>query len=78
MPTKSVDNKKRIAAKVVKVPKKSSSRTGKQSPEAELKNQYHLIREDLNKLRDDLAKGYDMARTWIDKKSSLKSFLKAR
>lgn len=78
MASKSVDNKRKATAKVLSTPKKSSSRSGKRSPEAELKDQYYLIRDDINKLRDDLAKGYDMARTWIDKKGSIKEFLKTR
>jgi hypothetical protein len=78
MANKSVDDKRKTTAKIVRTPKKASSRSSKPSPEAELKDQYYLIRDDINKLRDDLAKGYDMARTWIDKKGALKSFLKTR
>lgn len=42
-----------------------------------MKDQYEIIREDLMKLRDDIAKGYDMAKDLLDKKS-LRGILKTK
>ena len=39
-----------------------------------LKDQYNVIRKDLLKLREDIAKGYDMAKN-VDKKSLVKQLL---
>lgn len=39
-----------------------------------LKDQYNVIRKDLLKLREDLAKGYDMAKS-VDKKNLVKQLL---
>jgi len=81
MTTKSTDSRRKSPAKILHRNSKrtgTSSRSAKVSPEAQLKDQYYIIREDISKLRDDLAKGYDMARNWIDKKGMLRSYLKAR
>ncbi|WP_408098383.1 hypothetical protein ACJVC5_05590 [Peredibacter sp. HCB2-198] len=43
-----------------------------------LKDQYNLIRKDLLKLREDLAKGYDMTKTLVEKKSLWKQLLNAK
>lgn len=59
-------------------PHSSSSSTKKASGKAnDLKKQYKLIREDILKLREDLQKGYDMAKGFVDKKT-LKQFLKEK
>lgn len=42
-----------------------------------LKEQYDIIRNDLLKLRNDLSKGYDMARGMIDKKSIMRQLKKS-
>lgn len=81
MTTKSTDSKRKSPAKILhKNSKRTSSnaRSAKASPESQLKDQYYIIREDITKLRDDLAKGYDMARNWMDKKGTLRSYLKTR
>jgi hypothetical protein len=81
MTMKSTDTRRKSPAKILhKNSKKtgSSGRATKVSPEAQLKDQYNIIREDITKLRDDLAKGYDLARNFIDKKGMLRSYLKAR
>jgi hypothetical protein len=59
-------------------PRSSSVGTKKISGKTnDLKSQYKLIREDILKLREDLQKGYDMAKGLMDKKT-LKQFLKAK
>jgi len=44
----------------------------------DLKGQYDVIRNDLLKLRDDLGKGYDMAKGMMDKKVLVKEFLNTK
>lgn len=81
MTTKATDSKRKSPAKILHKNSKrtgASGRSAKVSPEAQLKDQCYIIREDITKLREDLAKGYDMARNWIDKKGMLRSYLKAR
>lgn len=43
-----------------------------------LKEQYDVIRKDVLKLREDLAKGYDMAREALEKKGLISELLKAK
>ncbi len=43
-----------------------------------LGEQYKVIREDLMKLRDDLTRGYDMAKEAVDKKTILSEIMKLR
>jgi hypothetical protein len=43
-----------------------------------LREQYAIIRQDLQKLRDDLHKGYDMAKGMVEKRSFLGQIFKAR
>jgi len=75
MSNKPSDNKKRSQpAKVIK----ARMRTEKTSHETGLINQYNLIRSDLVKLRDDLSKGYDLAKEWIDKKGAVKNLLRVK
>lgn len=56
----------------------SASSTGDSSSVGSLKNQYEIIRNDLVKLRDDLQKGYDMAKNVVEKKSFLGNLLKSK
>jgi hypothetical protein len=50
--------------------KRGISVTKKQSgTERSLRDQYEIIREDILKLRDDLTKGYNMAKKAVDKKT---------
>ena len=79
MSNKLVDNKRRSHAdKILQTMSKKASQPGSPSasPAAEkkvsvidpLKEQYEVIREDLMKLREDLSKGYDLAKSTIEKK----------
>ncbi len=43
-----------------------------------LREQYAIIRQDLQKLRDDLHKGYDMAKGMVEKRSFLGQLFRAR
>lgn len=84
-----IENKRRAhAAKVLQ----KMDKAGK-SPESEnitrkskkesnevsaLKEQYNIIRKDLMKLRDDLTRGYDMARNVMEKKGFVRQLLKSK
>jgi hypothetical protein len=59
--------KKRLAANK---PKKAST-------EEQLKDQYYVIRDDLLRLKTDLAKGYDLAKDWVDSKPMIKKVLRS-
>ena len=41
-------------------------------------SQYKVIREDLMKLREDLGRGYDMAKDAVDKRTILSEIMKLR
>lgn len=43
-----------------------------------LNNQYEVIREDILKLREDLAHGYDLLKEYIDSKVSLRSLIRSK
>ncbi|MGE3608885.1 MAG: hypothetical protein AB7I27_04800 [Bacteriovoracaceae bacterium] len=43
-----------------------------------LKEQYNEIRKDLIKLRQDLSKGYGLAKTMMERKGFVKQFLKTK
>ncbi len=43
-----------------------------------LKDQYAIIKKDLLKLRTDLAKGYDLAKVWMERKSNVRDLLRSR
>lgn len=89
MSNKLVDNKRRNHAdKVLQAMSKKATQPG--SPTAStatekkvsvidpLKEQYDVIREDLLKLREDLSKGYDLAKTTLEKKGLISELLKSR
>lgn len=43
-----------------------------------LRDQYEVIREDVLKLRKDLQKGYDMAKSTVEKKGFIRELFSAR
>ena len=43
-----------------------------------LNEQYNVIREDIMKLREDLAQGYDLIKNVIETKLSIKSLLRSK
>ena len=67
-----------------KTQRDSSKRSGEgnyrseTSAENNLKKQYNLIREDIVKLRNDLQKGYDMAKEVMEKRNILGQILKSK
>lgn len=46
--------------------------------ESNFLSQYKIIREDLMKLREDLGKGYDLAKDSIEKRTILSEIMKLR
>jgi len=89
MSNKLVDNKRRShAEKVLQAMSKRASQPGSPtaSPATEkkvsvidpLKEQYEVIRGDLMKLREDLSKGYDLAKSTLEKKGLISELLKTR
>lgn len=63
---------KKVLEKTARKVRFSPNKHGK---EVELKDQYFIIREDIMKLRDDLTKGYDMTKDWLEKNGTVRSFL---
>ncbi len=49
-----------------------------QRDENGLVEQYRVIKDDLMKLRDDLTRGYDMAKDAVDKKTIVSELMKLR
>ena len=61
-----------------KVLKEMSKKTSRSTSENGLKEHYEVIREDIIKLRDDLQKGWTMARETLGRKASFTQFRKDR
>ena len=62
-------------------PERVGLSSGKSTPVVELKDQYNVIREDIMKLREDLTRGYDLARDYVvkfDTKAFVMDMLKTR
>lgn len=90
MSSKLLDSKKRNHAEKIlqRMSKKASANTASKpvetsasrSKEADttLSEQYEIIRSDILKLRDDLSKGYDMAKGMIERKGLINQLLKAK
>jgi hypothetical protein len=94
MTSKLVDNKRRThadkilqklskqasepAAKHETSSTESSSSTPSVTSLSTLKEQYEVIREDVLKLREDLTKGYDLAKGMVEKKGFINQLLKSR
>ncbi|MCM2349663.1 MAG: hypothetical protein NDI69_06560 [Bacteriovoracaceae bacterium] len=55
-----------------------AKRTTTKGSESNLKEQYDIIRNDLLKLREDLSKGYDMAKSMVDRKTLVKQILSTK
>ena len=43
-----------------------------------LKEQYNVIKQDLLKLREDLSRGYDMAKSTVEKKGFIRELLTSK
>jgi ABC-type phosphate transport system auxiliary subunit len=60
------------------VARKSSKSEASASGSSVLAEQYRVIRKDLMKLRDDLTRGYSIARDMYGKKTLVKDLMKLR
>ena len=89
MSSKLLDSKKRNHADKIlqKMSKKASADTTKPFESQATKSstsaptlgeQYEVIRGDILKLRDDLSKGYDMAKSMIERKGLINQLLKVK
>lgn len=91
MSNKLVDNKRRShVEKVLQTMSKKASRPGsplatsaepsekKTSIIDPLKDQYEVIRQDVLKLREDLSKGFDLAKSTLEKKGLISELLKVK
>lgn len=85
MGRKSTDNKRKShtekVLKTMKPVQTASTAVKEKAPtnlDPSLKEQYNVIRKDLLKLREDLAKGYDMAKNLVEKKGLVKQFLNTK
>lgn len=90
MTSKLLDSKKRNHAEKIlqRMSKKASASTADKPVESSasrskgsdttLSEQYEIIRSDILKLRDDLSKGYDMAKGMIERKGLINQLLKAK
>lgn len=91
MSNKLVDNKRRShAEKVLQTMSKKASQPGSplassgESTEKKtsiidpLKDQYEVIVQDVMKLREDLSKGFDLARSTLEKKGLISELLKVK
>ena len=89
MSSKLLDSKKRNHADKIlqKMSKKASAETAKPVESSTTKSstsgptlsdQYEVIRGDILKLRDDLSKGYDMAKGMIERKGLINQLLKVK
>lgn len=63
------DNKK---SNIGKVAKRVGVTPGKARIDPTLMKQYDVIRKDILRLRDDIAKGYSMAKDWIDRRGGIR------
>jgi hypothetical protein len=77
MATKSTDTRRAQTVKnLAKNPKKTAKKPERNM--AAMKAQAKIIKDDVVKLRNDLQKGYDMAREWMESKSSVRQLLKIK
>lgn len=78
--SKQNDNRRKLHVTQIakRVNKKSDSIEDASSSDGGLTEQYKLIKEDLMKLREDLNRGYDMAKEAVDKKTIINELMKIR
>lgn len=74
--SKTNENRRKLhAAQLVKQMNKKAESGSERSV---LVEQYKVIREDLMKLREDITRGYDMAKDAVDKRTLLSELMKLR
>lgn len=81
MAGKVMDKKRPHAAKVLKqVARKNTgvSETKSVNQKSSLRTQYQVIREDMLRLKNDLVKGYDLAKDWLEVKTTIRGLLKSK
>lgn len=72
------ENRRKLhAAQLIKKMKKDEH-NGSAADDSALVQQYRVIRDDLMKLRDDLTRGYDMAKDAVEKRTILNELMKLR
>jgi len=73
------ENRRKLhVSQLAKQMNKQGEDSGTESTEGGLAEQYRVIKEDLMKLREDLNRGYDMAKEAVDKKTILNELMKLR
>lgn len=74
------ENRRKLqAAMLVKrMNKNNEQQTHESTEDSALVQQYRVIRDDLMKLRDDLTRGYDMAKDAVEKRTILNELMKLR
>ncbi|MES2528404.1 MAG: hypothetical protein V4598_15070 [Bdellovibrionota bacterium] len=72
-------NEKKISQLAKQINKQGAhAEEGGTREEGGLVEQYRVIKDDLMKLRDDLTRGYDMAKDAVDKKTIVSELMKLR
>jgi hypothetical protein len=69
--SKKVSKRKEIQKKILLKTPRNYIRSGNEP----LRQQYFVIRNDLEKLRNDLAKGYDLTKEWLEKRNMVRNIL---
>ena len=67
---------KKLAKKATQSSQTSQPSDDNSSPVENLKEQYRIIRDDILKLREDLSKGYDVAKQTLTDRNTLTQILK--
>ena len=72
-------NEKKISQLAKQVNKRPQSEESEQSGEQSgLVDQYRVIRDDIMKLRDDVTRGYELAKDAVEKKTIVSELIKLR
>ncbi len=74
--SKQNDNRRKLH--VSQLAKQMNKKDESKNDESGLAQQYRVIKEDLMKLREDVTRGYDMAKEAVDKKTILNELMKLR
>lgn len=77
MPTHGPDHNRRVKA-AKNLMEASGAGPGVKSKRDALQKQYRLIRQDVMKLRADLARGYDLLKELVETKVSRRSLVKGK
>lgn len=72
------ENRRKLHVSQLAKQMKKSDELHEATSEEGLAGQYRVIKDDLMKLREDLTRGYDMAKDAVDKKTILNELMKLR